>query len=329
VTGRASAFGLLNIDKPAGPTSHDLVARVRRGTGVRKVGHAGTLDPMATGVLVLCLGAATRLSEYVMASRKVYRGRVRFGVETDTYDADGVIVAEAPVALDRAAVEAALARFRGAIQQVPPMVSAIRQGGRRLYDLARAGQDVPRAPRPVTIHRLDLLAWEPPDATLEIACSPGTYIRSLAHDLGQALGTGAHLAALQRRASGRFTVDAAVGWDALEAAMADGTWRRYLLPPDWAVTDLPAAALDATQASAVRQGQWIAQEGDWDEGTLARAYDETGAFLAVLERREGRWKPHKVFSEGASRDFPSSDSLRPEETIRSAEIRSAEGDQTR
>lgn len=292
---RSTAFGLLNVNKPAGPTSHDIVARVRRGTGVRKIGHAGTLDPMATGVLVLCVGAATRLSEYVMASRKVYRALVRFGVETDTYDAEGAVVAERPVSLTRAAVEAALDPFRGEIEQVPPMYSAIQQGGRRLYELARAGQNVPREPRAVTIERLELLAWESPLATLEVVCSPGTYIRSLAHDLGQALRTGAHLAALERAASGRFTVEDAVAWDALEAAMVDGTWTRWLLPADWAVAGLAALQLDAAQSEAVRHGQWIAADAGTEGGGLARAYDEAGAFVAVLERRENYWKPHKVF----------------------------------
>ena len=292
---RSTAFGLLNVNKPAGPTSHDIVARVRRGTGVRKIGHAGTLDPMATGVLVLCLGAATRLSEYVMASRKVYRAQVRFGVETDTYDAEGAVVAARPVSLTRAAVEAALDRFRGEIEQVPPMYSAIQQGGRRLYDLARAGQDVPREARPVTIERLELLAWEPPLATLEVICSPGTYIRSLAHDLGEALGTGAHLAALERAASGRFTVENAVAWDTLEAAMADGTWARWLLPADCAVAGLPALRLDSAQSEAVRRGLRIPAEDAPEGDALARAYDETGAFLAVMERQGSHWKPHKVF----------------------------------
>ncbi len=295
---RPSVFGLLNIDKPAGPTSHDIVARVRRGTRVRKVGHAGTLDPMATGVLVLCLGAATRLSEYVMASGKVYRARVRFGIETDTYDAEGTVVAERPVALDRAAVEAALDAFRGTIEQVPPMYSAIQRGGRRLYELARAGQEVAREPRPVTIDRLALIAWEPPDAELEIACSPGTYIRSLAHDLGQALGTGAHLAALRRVASGHFTVEDAVCWDELEAAMADRSWRRYVLPADQAVADLSALYLDAAQSEAVRRGQWLDADPLPEPGALARAYDDAGAFLAVLEARGARWKPQKVFLAG-------------------------------
>lgn len=262
---------------------------------MRKVGHAGTLDPMATGVLVLCLGAATRLSEYIMASGKVYRARVRFGIETDTYDAEGTVVAERPVVLERVAVEAALAAFRGPIEQVPPMYSAIQRGGRRLYELARAGQEVAREPRPVTIDRLVLLAWEPPDAELEIACSPGTYIRSLAHDLGQALGTGAHLAALRRVASGHFTVENAVRWDEFEAAMADQSWQCYVLPADQAVADLPALYLDAAQSEAVRHGQWLDANPLPEPGTLARAYDDAGAFLAVLEARGARWKPQKVF----------------------------------
>lgn len=292
---RSTAFGLLNVNKPAGPTSHDIVARVRRGTGVRKIGHAGTLDPMATGVLVLCVGAATRLSEYVMASRKVYRARVHFGIETDTYDAEGTTVAERPADhLTRAAVEAALEPFRGEIAQVPPMYSAIQQGGRRLYELARAGQDVPREARAVTIDRLAIVAWEPPYATLEVACSPGTYIRSLAHDLGAALGTGAHLAALVRVASGRFTVEDAASWDALEAAMADGTWVRWLLPADWAVADLPALHLDAAQAAAVRHGQWLSAGDAPEDAEFARAYDESGGFLAVMARKGQHWKPHKV-----------------------------------
>ena len=287
-------FGLLNIDKPGGPTSHDLVAAVRRGTRVKKVGHAGTLDPLATGVLVLCLGPATRLSEYVMRSRKRYRARVHFGVVTDTYDAQGEIVARSDALPERAAVEAALADFRGAIEQVPPMYSAIKRGGRKLYELARAGQDVERPPRAVTVYRLALLDWQPPFATLDVECSPGTYIRSLAHDLGQALGCGAHLAALQRRASGRFRVEDAVPWDEFRAAMEAGTWQQYLLPPDLALADAPAVHLSAEQAARVLHGNTIAAREV--AGDLARAYDPAGRFVAVLERRGADWKPQKVFA---------------------------------
>lgn len=299
------AFGLLNINKPSGPTSHDLVAAVRRGTRVKKVGHAGTLDPLASGVLVVCLGPATRLSEYAMRSIKRYRARVRFGVETDTYDAEGQIVAERdPSALDRGTVVAALEPLRGEIEQVPPMYSAIKQGGKKLYELARAGEQVERPARTVTIAALDLIAWEPPDVVLDVTCSPGTYIRTLAHDLGAALGVGAHLAALERTASGAFTVDDAVAWDALQAAFDADGWRDYLLPPDCALAGSADLRLDDAAAADVVNGRWIAAEPG-EAGEIARAYDPAGRFIAVLERRAGaetstgaawHWKPHKVFS---------------------------------
>lgn len=289
-------FGLLNLYKPPGPTSHDLVAWVRRGTGVKKVGHAGTLDPAAAGVLVLCLGPATRLSEYLMGSPKTYAARVHFGVETDTYDAEGAITAQNSRPLTQAEIEAALGRFRGEIAQVPPLYSAIKQGGRKLYDLARAGQTVERVARAVTISRLLLAAWEPPVAVLEIDCSPGTYIRSLAHDLGQAVGVGAHLAALERTASGSFTAADAVPWEVFRAAMEAGTWTEHLLPPDRALAAYPALHLDAEDTAAVLSGRLIAAPSGAAGHDLARAYDADGRFIAVLERRGPSWKPHKVFA---------------------------------
>jgi tRNA pseudouridine55 synthase len=291
-----SVFGLLNIYKPSGPTSHNIVARVRRGTREKKVGHAGTLDPMATGVLVLCLGQATRLSEYVMQSPKIYRARVRFGIETDTYDADGQIVAQNPGPVARETVEAALGGLRGEIEQVPPMYSAIKQRGKKLYELARAGQDVERTARTVTITRLDLTGWEPPMADLEIECSSGTYIRSLAHDLGQAVGVGAHLAALERAASGSCNPEGAVRWADLKAAMQAGTWQDYLLPPDRALARYPAIYLSPGDADHVRHGRSIAAGTIGD--SLARAYAADGALLAVLERRGDTWKALKVFDVG-------------------------------
>jgi tRNA pseudouridine55 synthase len=292
-----AVFGLLNLYKPSGPTSHDIVARVRRGTHVQKVGHAGTLDPLATGVLVLCLGPATRLSEYLMESPKRYRARVRFGVETDTDDAEGAVIAERDSLPDRSAVEAALEAFRGEIAQVPPMYSAIKQGGRRLYDLARAGQAVERDARRVTIYRLELTGWEPPFAALGVECSPGTYIRSLARDLGRAVGAGAHLAALERSASGSFTVEEAIRWPDFEAAMQAGTWQDYLLPPDLALADAPAVHLLPGEVEDVRQGRGIpARDESGIDGGLGRAYDPEGRFFAVLERRGDHWQPHKVFA---------------------------------
>ncbi len=289
-----AVFGLLNVNKPSGPTSHDIVALVRRETGVRRVGHAGTLDPLAGGVLVLCLGGATRLSEYVMRSPKRYRARVRLGVATDTDDAAGRVIAERPVDhLTQAQVETALAAFRGEINQLPPAYSAIKQGGRKLYDLARAGQPVDVAPRVVAIYRLDLLECDLPFLTLDVDCSPGTYIRSLARDLGEALGVGAHLAALVRLASGSFRIEDAVPLDALRAAMQDGSWRNYLLAPDLALSELPAVTLDEDQAGRVRHGGAIPAPSD-AVGEY-RACDSRGALLAILEAKDGQWRPIKVF----------------------------------
>ncbi len=290
--------GLLNLYKPAGPTSHDLVSWVRFGTRIKKVGHAGTLDPMASGVLVLCLGTATRLSEYVMGSPKTYRARVHFGVETDSYDTEGTVTAENPTPIRREQIETALGAFCGTIQQLPPVYSAIKQGGKRLYKLARAGKEIERTPRTVTITRLELVAWEPPFVTLDIDCAPGTYIRSLAHDLGQAVGVGAHLAALERTASGQFTVEQAARWPDFQSAIQAGDWQKYLLPPDLALAEAPAVPLTAEETEHLRLGGYVsAGDSDAPEHQLARAYTPDGEFCAVLERRGAHWKPHKVFEE--------------------------------
>src|SRR5512139_160924 len=169
--------GLLLIDKPSGITSHDVVNRVRRATTIRQVGHAGTLDPMATGVLVMCLGQATRVSEYLLGHDKAYRATIRLGLETNTFDADGEIVATRDVNVDRAAVERTLAQFAGELEQVPPMYSAIKRGGQKLYELARQGIEVEREARTVMIRAIELRAYQPPDVTIDVRCSAGTYIR--------------------------------------------------------------------------------------------------------------------------------------------------------
>ncbi len=289
-----AVFGLLNIYKPQGPTSYDLVKWVRRGTREQRVGHAGTLDPMATGVLVVCLGPATRLSDLIMHAPKTYRARLRFGIETDTYDATGEVMAESDLPVTQAAVENALVSFRGEIEQVPPMYSALKRDGVRLYTLARAGVEVERPARPVTIYRLDLTAWDPPFCDLEVQCSSGTYIRSLAFDLGRVVGAGAHLTALERSTSGVFTAADAVPWADLDAAMQAGTWRDYLLPADYALAAHPAVHLSAEDADHIRHGRSIPAEGD-AVGPLARAYDPGGQFIAVLDRRGSVWKPQMVF----------------------------------
>lgn len=283
-------FGFLNIDKPSGMTSHDVVARVRRQLKVKKVGHAGTLDPMATGVLIVCLGLATRLSEYAMASTKGYRAVVHLGITTDTYDAEGEVIATQPAEhITQMDVEHALAPFRGQIEQLPPMYSAVKQKGRKLYELAREGQEVTRNPRPVTIESLKLTEWTPPKFVLDVVCSSGTYIRSLAYDIGEALGVGAHLAGLVRTASGRFHLEDAV---ALDAVLEDEEWQRYVLPPDTALQHLPVLQLDDEQTAHVLHGRQLSRQSN-DE--YVRAYSHDGQFIAILKSRGTVWHPHKVF----------------------------------
>lgn len=288
-------WGFLNIDKPLGMTSHHVVARVRRGLKIKRVGHAGTLDPLATGVLVICIGAATRLSEYAMASTKRYLARVQLGIVTDTYDAEGEVIRTANAAhITRSDVEAALNDFLGEIDQIPPMYSAVKQGGRKLYELARAGETAERQPRKVHIESLSLMNWQPPEFSLEVVCSAGTYIRSLAYDLGERLGVGAHLAGLVRAASGNFELADAVQLDAL----FDGErWRDHLLPPDFPLLKWPAVQLDPAQMADVLHGRAI--EGSQTvDGTLARAYAPDGQLIAVLLAAGGKWQPHKVFFSG-------------------------------
>lgn len=292
--------GILVIDKPSGWTSQDVVAKIRGLTRQRRVGHAGTLDPMATGVLVVCMGRATRVSEYLMASDKTYRAVVRLGIETDTYDADGQVVAQREVQVMRADLDRALAGLTGAIDQVPPMYSAIKLEGKPLYKLARKGIEVERAPRRITIHEIAVRAWEPPDATLDVRCSPGTYIRSIAHDLGQALpgSCGAHLVALTRLASGSFSVEEAVPLAAFQAAAADSTWTRWLRPMDAGLDRLPAVHLSGEGAQHVVNGQTAFQDGPREATGPVRAYDPAGNLIALVtyDPDTGGWRPHKVLA---------------------------------
>ena len=213
----APLSGILNVDKPPGMTSHDVVDAIRRVSGQRRVGHAGTLDPMATGVLLVCLGQGTRVAEYLMGGRKRYRASVVLGSTTDTYDAEGEVTSSGGLAdFQRAEIETALAGFLGPIEQVPPIYSALKQGGEPLHRRARRGEVVEVRPRPVVIDEIRLLDWESPVVIFEVACSPGTYVRSLAHDLGQRLGSGAYLGSLVRLASGRFALEDATSLERLE-----------------------------------------------------------------------------------------------------------------
>jgi tRNA pseudouridine55 synthase len=288
-------IGLIIVDKPVGPTSHAIVNAVRKGTGVRKVGHAGTLDPRASGVLVLCLGAATRLSEYLSAGSKRYQAVIRFGTTTDTYDADGTTVRETGRAPSLEAIEAVLPEFTGDLEQVPPAFSAIKLKGRKAYQLARAGHDVDLEPRKVTIHAIQPGVYDPPDLELGIECSAGTYVRSLAHDLGQRLSTGAHLAALRRTRAGAFSIDQAVSFGQLQRAFKDRSWTDYVLPAADALPEMPLVLIDEEGVELVRFGRKLPAAGP-AEG-LARAVDGDGNLLAILEGDPDGdvWHPRKVF----------------------------------
>lgn len=286
-------IGLLNIDKPAGMTSHDVVAVVRRGIGIKKIGHAGTLDPMATGVLILCIDRATRLSQYVMKHDKTYEAKIRLGIETDTYDADGQVVASSDQVVNRVDFEAALEQFRGDINQMPPMYSAIKKGGKKLYEMARAGKSVELEPRPVTIHQLELMRWDFPFADIQVICAAGTYIRSLAYDIGQTLGVGAHLTALRRTRSGAFSVEDATSLGDLQTAFEDGDWNKFLLPPNLAVADMPRLDLSTEQVKIVQNGGFLPRLSQATQ--FVSAFSDKGELVAILEPRgEDFWKPRQV-----------------------------------
>ncbi|MCI0712723.1 MAG: tRNA pseudouridine(55) synthase TruB [Chloroflexi bacterium] len=286
-------LGLLNIDKPQGITSHDVVSVIRRGTGIKKIGHAGTLDPMATGVLIICVGNATRLSQYVMDHDKVYHATLRLGIETDTYDAEGTVVQTTEGTISENELKAILAQFRGDIQQIPPMYSAIKKGGKKLYELAREGKTIEREPRPVTIHELDIMRWDFPEVDLHVKCTAGTYIRSLAHDIGQETGLGGHLTALRRVSSGEFHMEDAVKLDTLKSAFADGTWENYLQPGEIAVRNMHRLDLSTEQVKIVQNGGFIPRQTD--EVALASAFNERGDLIAIMESHDSfQWKPRQV-----------------------------------
>ncbi len=291
-----SPHGLLILNKPGGLTSHDVVNRVRRATHIKQVGHAGTLDPMATGVLVVCVGQATRLSEYLMGHNKTYRATIRLGIETNTYDADGEVVAIHEVRVERAEVEQAVQSFVGAIRQIPPMYSALKRDGQKLYDLARQGIEVEREARAVTVYTIDLLDYQTPDVTINVHCSAGTYIRSIAHDLGVMLGTGAHLIALTRTASGPFTEQQAIDLDTFEASAREDQWQTLLHSMDEALSDWPLVVIDeADRARALNGAPLFSIRLN---APRCRAHDTRGNLLALLvfDQKKQWWRAEKVLA---------------------------------
>ncbi|HEY2745230.1 MAG TPA: tRNA pseudouridine(55) synthase TruB [Polyangia bacterium] len=284
--------GVVVVDKPGGMTSFDVVAEVRRVLGERRVGHTGTLDPMATGVLPICVGEATKLVPFLVGGDKEYETELRLGVTTDSGDATGTVTSETNAAnVSRTDVERALAGFVGALQQRPPMHSAVRVGGRRLYEFARRGIEIERAPRPIVVHAIELVSFAPPALALRVRCGKGTYIRTLATDLGAALGVGAHLTALRRTRVGPFGLEHALPLGALAATTP-------LLSPAEALADHATVPLDAAQVRDVRAGKLrtIAELRAPDgAGAHVRLIDGNGTLVAVAARCEGRLTLARVF----------------------------------
>jgi tRNA pseudouridine55 synthase len=292
-----SPGGVIRVDKPAGPTSHDIVARARRALGVRRIGHTGTLDPFASGLLLLCVGPATRLAEYLTGLDKTYLATAVMGQSTDTDDLEGEVVrvSEAWRELDVAHISEALSEFVGLIEQVPPAFSAKKVGGERMYRRARRGETVRLDPASVQIHEARVLGVDLPEVRFELSCSSGTYVRAVARDLGERVGTGAHLKALRRTRIGAFTVGDAVSGDELhDAAGMKAAW----LEPARALPHLPKVRVGDEEAARIRHGQAVPLESDeLPEGaTLAVLHDDE--LLCIATSSGGRVRPRKVFGDG-------------------------------
>ena len=303
--------GILNINKPQGRTSFSIVAMVKRLSGEQRVGHAGTLDPAAMGVLPVCLGRGTRVIEFLVDATKAYRAEIELGVATDTYDASGKVTQTGdPTGISQGQLESALTSYCGLIKQTPPMYSAVKYQGKPLYKLARAGIEIERESRPTKIHHLELINWQPPVVTIEVVCGKGTYIRSLAHDLGQTLGCGANLKSLVRLRCGFFDIKDAVSLPQLEDAFHCGYWQHFVYPVDVVLSHWTAMVVSDTTGQTIRNGCPLVFESTKGTGSLerhplvstpeenrCRVYTPDGCFLGVLrfnpERRQ--WQPEKVF----------------------------------
>lgn len=295
------ADGILVLDKPPGISSMEAVRRIKRASGIRRVGHGGTLDPMATGVIPICLGRATRLMEYMLDSSKEYIGEVRLGISTDSYDAEGEITGRSdPSGVEREYIEDVLNRFLGQTEQVPPMFSALKRKGKRLYELARQGIEVEREPRSMTVHSIRLAGWNPPVATVHIECSRGFYMRSLAHDIGVQLGCGAHLESLTRLRTGRFRIADAVSIETAQRSFEEGSWPELLASLDSVLGDLRAIIVGEREQTSIQNGRPVPLTED-DDAPMPdeqfRAYSLDGEFLAIMrfDASDRCWRPDKVF----------------------------------
>jgi len=292
--------GALVVDKPVGMTSHDVVQAIRNGTGLRRAGHTGTLDPRASGVLVILVGPAVRLSEYVSASDKRYQAIIRLGSSTDTFDGEGIVTPGTdPADITEEQFEEALKTFVGEIEQTPPPYSAVKVQGRKAYEMARQGEEVELEPRKITVHHLEVLEWAPPEIVIDVHCSSGTYVRSLANDLGIKLGCGAYLVGLRRTKSGRFSLRDSVPLRKLQEAFTAGNWYQYLIPAAEALGDWPAVELNPDEVEAVRHGHRAKVVGE-PEHEKVRGVSTQGELVALMiltvnEDGTREWQPKKVF----------------------------------
>jgi len=287
--------GVLVVDKPIGMTSHDVVQIIRKGSNIRRAGHTGTLDPRASGVLVVLIGPAVRLSEYVSASDKRYQAVIMLGTTTDTYDADGKTTSSSPVNITEEQFDTELQKFVGQIEQVPPPYSAVKVHGQKAYDMARRGEVVELEPRIINVYNLELLEWAPPEVVIDVYCSSGTYVRSLVNDLGARLGCGATLTGLRRTKSGRFTLRDAVPLRKLNEAFSDGSWYQYLIPAADALADWPMVELNDHEVDSIKHGIRIPAADDKQKKVCG--VSGQGELVALLELDEEKmeWQPRKVF----------------------------------
>jgi tRNA pseudouridine55 synthase len=298
---KRNVSGWVVLDKPAGMTSTHAVARVKRALNAKKAGHAGTLDPLATGCLPIALGEATKTVPYAMAGRKIYRFTVRWGTETDTDDAEGGVVATSPLRPDAAAIEALLPRFTGTIAQVPPRYSAVKIAGERAYDLARSGQDVALEARSIEVHRLALVSAGSDEAEFEAECGKGAYVRALARDIGRALGCGGHVVALRRTTVAPFSEHHLISLDEIErlgqCAPGEPGFATLVLPTETALDDIPALAVSRADAARLARGQAVVSRGrdaPVIEGTVVIKAE--GRLIAVAEAENGELTPKRVFN---------------------------------
>lgn len=290
--------GVLNINKPPGPTSFKIVSLIRRRSGERKVGHAGTLDPLAGGILPICLGQATKIVPFIMGFPKTYKAVIELGISTDTYDAGGRIIAQKdPSYVTREMVEEALGKFKGEIWQRPPPYSAVKVEGRPLYSLARKGIMVEPQPRRVKIFKIELLSWQPPLFSLEIECGKGTYIRSLAQDLGEFLGCGAYVKETTRTKYGIFTLEQSITIPQLEEAFSSGKWKEFLYPIDKVLSHFPAIILGKEKERLLRREGFLPLVGAERPqiGEMRRVYTIGGSFLALIRFQGKVWKLERLF----------------------------------